>query len=64
MLQGGFVETLHALKDAEAMHPTYFKTDFHWNGYGGTAAFTPIVNEIINMENPGIQTYGYEDYEI
>lgn len=60
----GFIDTLQVLREAERLYPTYYRTDFHWNGYGGTAAFTPIVNDISSREYSYLDAFGTDDYVV
>ena len=54
-----FVDVLPALQDAEKEYPTYYKTDFHWNSYGATVAFTELVNQIA-----GEKIFSANEYQV
>ena len=58
-LADNFVDVLPALQEADEIYPTYYKTDFHWNSYGATVAFTELVNRIA-----GENIFSDEDYQV
>lgn len=59
VLAESFVDVLPALQSAEEVYPTYYKTDFHWNSYGATVAFTELVDQIA-----GEQIFSADDYQV
>lgn len=58
-----FIDVIPILRGAERNHPTYYKTDFHWNGYGATMAFASVVNILAEREGLGV-LYNDDMYEI
>ena len=44
------IDVVPPLRKAETEYPTYYKTDFHWNPYGATVAFTEVVNLLAKKE--------------
>lgn len=54
-----FIDVLPVLRGAEENYPTYYKTDFHWNSYGATVAFTELVNRVAGRE-----IYSPENYQV
>lgn len=58
-LADSFVNVLPALREARKAGPIYYKTDFHWNAHGATAAFTELANRIA-----GRTVYSPDQYRI
>lgn len=58
-LADNFIDVLPALQGAEESYPTYYKTDFHWNSYGATVAFTEWVNQLA-----GEEIFSTDDYQV
>lgn len=59
-----FVDVVPLLRKAEEKYPTYYKTDFHWNEYGVTAAFTEAVNRLAKREQIENQIFDENMYDI
>ena len=49
-LNSSWVDSFSILKEANEYYPVFYKTDFHWNGYGATKAYTDIVNRLAAAE--------------
>lgn len=64
VMSGRFVDCVTILRQAEESYPTYYKTDFHWNGYGATAVYTQIVNQIAAEDGLEESVFGEEDYTV
>ncbi len=48
-----------ALRDARRIAPTYFKTDTHWNAFGGFVACQEIVKKL-----PGLEPLSLDSFEL
>lgn len=59
-----FIDVVPILREAEKNYPTYYKTDFHWNGYGGTAAFTAAVNILADRGHLDGKVFDESMYEV
>jgi hypothetical protein len=58
-----FIDSETILREAEENYPTFYKTDFHWNGYGATVVYTEAVNACAAFD--GLEdVFGPEDYTI
>jgi hypothetical protein len=52
-----------ALRDARRIAPTYFKTDTHWNLFGGFVACQEIVKDLSKLQ-PELQPPSLESFEL
>jgi len=53
------VDLRPALFDARRIAPTYFKTDTHWNAFGGFVAGQEIVKKL-----PGLEPLSLDSFEL
>jgi alginate O-acetyltransferase complex protein AlgJ len=51
-----------ALRDARRIAPTYYKTDTHWNLFGGFAACQEIVKKL-SQQQPGLEPLSLNSFE-
>lgn len=63
-VKDNFIDAIPILRDAEKKYPTYYKTDFHWNGYGATQAFTQIVDKIAEQEQIAEKIFSEDSYSV
>lgn len=64
ILKEDFIDTLSILRENENLYPTYYKTDFHWNGFGATVSYTPVVNLLAKRSGFKKDIFHSEDYRI
>lgn len=64
LLTGHFVDADSILVEAEEYFPTFYKTDFHWNGYGATMVYSEIVNACAAYDGLETAVYGEDDYSV
>jgi alginate O-acetyltransferase complex protein AlgJ len=51
-----------ALRDARRITPTYYKTDTHWNLFGGFVACQEIVKNL-SLQQPGLEPLSLDSFE-
>jgi alginate O-acetyltransferase complex protein AlgJ len=51
-----------ALRDARRIAPTYYKTDTHWNLFGGFVACQEIVKNL-SLQQPGLEPLSLDSFE-
>jgi alginate O-acetyltransferase complex protein AlgJ len=51
-----------ALRDARRITPTYYKTDTHWNLFGGFIACQEIVKNL-SLQQPGLEPLSLDSFE-
>ena len=64
LLTGHFIDADSILVEAEEYFPTFYKTDFHWNGYGATKVYTEIVNACAAYDGLETVVYSEDDYSV
>jgi len=63
-LTGHFIDADSILVQAEEDFPTFYKTDFHWNGYGATMVYSEIVNACAAADGLETAVYSADDYSV
>lgn len=64
MLVQDFIDVMPLLREAEKTFPTYYRTDFHWNEYGATVAYTPVVNTFAKRSGIKTPIFGVKNYVV
>lgn len=58
-----YVDVTDILIEGEKKAPVFFKTDFHWNNHGASAAFSVLVNKIAGETIYTLDDYGIGSYD-
>lgn len=64
ILADNFIDAETILYEAEDFYPTYYKTDFHWNGYGATVVYNEVVNACAKYDGIEEGVFSIDDYSV